>query len=116
MEARFQAATRAAATLVKKGYVVYSPITMTHPMDKLLATSTNTLGSDFWVKFDEAFMSACSSMCVLTLDGWEDSSGIRREIEFFSNQNKAVVFVDDADVVPENTKTEKPIKITPSVT
>src|SRR6266404_2207875 len=52
---RFELATAAAATLVRRGFVVFSPITMTHPMDVALA-GNSTLGSDFWVKFDEAFM------------------------------------------------------------
>jgi hypothetical protein len=36
-EERFEKATRAAAHLVEKGHIVYSPITMTHPIDLVLA-------------------------------------------------------------------------------
>jgi hypothetical protein len=92
-EARFRAATRAAAALIKEGYVVYSPITMTHPIDVVLAGTTSTLGSDYWVAFDEAFMDICSEMVILKVDGWDRSSGIRREREYFESQGKPVRFI-----------------------
>jgi hypothetical protein len=94
MEARFNAANRAAAALIRLGHVVYSPITMTHPIDKVMAGTSNTLGSDFWVRFDEAFMEACSSINVLMIDGWDRSSGVRREIEFFTRRGKPVTYMD----------------------
>ena len=93
-EERFQAATRAAATLVRQGLIVYSPITMTHPIDVLLAGTASTLGSDYWVMFDEAFMNACSEMLILRIEGWETSSGIRREIEYFKEQGKPIRYMD----------------------
>ena len=44
---------------------------MTHPIDMVLAGASNTLGSDYWVAFDEAFMEMCSEMVVIRLEGWE---------------------------------------------
>ena len=96
-EERYQAATQAAASLIRQGNIVYSPITMTHPIDIILAGTTGTLGSDYWVSFDEAFMDVCSEMLILTIDGWEDSSGIRREMAYFKKQSKPVSFL-----APEN--------------
>ena len=83
-------ATKAAAELIKQGHIVFSPITMTHPIDVVLAGEAATLGSDFWVSFDEAFMDMCSEIVVLTLEGWERSSGIQREIAYFKAQGKPV--------------------------
>src|ERR1700692_1103713 len=70
---RFEIVTAVAADLIKSGRIVFSPITMTHPIDMVLAGASNTLGSNYWVAFDEAFMEMCSEMIVLTLDGWEQS-------------------------------------------
>ena len=93
-EFRFMEATRAAARLVAEGMVVYSPITMTHPIDVELAGRHATLGSDFWVRFDEAFMERCNKMIILKLDGWSESSGILRERRYFEREGKPVSFID----------------------
>src|SRR5262245_43439720 len=82
-EDRFDKATTATAYLVAQKHVVFSPITMTHPVDVKLAGRDSTLGSEFWVQFDEAFMDCCARCVVLTLDGWRESKGIAREIEYF---------------------------------
>jgi len=92
--ARFEAATAAAARLVAQGRVVFSPLTMTHPIDLALAQGGESLGSAYWVAYDEAFMEHCTEMLILPLDGWESSSGIRRERAFFESRNRPVRFLD----------------------
>jgi uncharacterized glyoxalase superfamily metalloenzyme YdcJ len=100
--ARFEAVTRAAAALIRKGRVVYSPITMTHPIDVILAGKSDTLGSDYWVTFDERFMTFCSEIIVLRLVGWQQSTGVKREIEFFRERNLPISFLDPGtDDVPD---------------
>jgi hypothetical protein len=78
--ARFNAITEAARQLIEQGKIVYSPLTMTHP---IAVRMKNDPGSAFWVSFDEAFMVHCRRLIVLKLPGWDASSGIIREIEFF---------------------------------
>jgi hypothetical protein len=72
---------------------VYSPITMTHPIDLVMAEEGATMGSDYWCDFDEAFMDVCSEMIILTIPGWDESSGIRREIKFFENAGKPIRYL-----------------------
>lgn len=91
---RFHAATRAAAELIRGGNVVFSPVTMTHPIDLFLAGGGSTLGSAFWVHFDEAFMEFCDEIVVVRLEGWEQSAGIARERKFFEERGRSVRFVD----------------------
>jgi hypothetical protein len=91
---RFHAATRAAAALIKQGHIVFSPITMSHPIDVVLAGEDATLGSDFWVAFDEAFMSFCSEIAILRIEGWDTSPGVNRERKFFESRALPVWFVD----------------------
>jgi len=91
--ARFHAVTQVAARLIEQKNIVYSPITMTHPIDLVLATDNETLGSDFWVNFDESFMAHCTQIVVLTLPGWRESSGVAREIEYFKGRGIAPSFV-----------------------
>lgn len=80
--ARFNAVTHVAAQLIEQKRIVFSPLTMTHPIDLVLNEDGATLGSDYWVSFDEAFMEFCTEIYVLTLPGWEKSRGVKREIAF----------------------------------
>jgi hypothetical protein len=71
---------------------------MTHPIDIILAGAGNTLGSEYWVKFDEAFMSFCSEIVVVAVEGWEKSSGISREMRFFERAGKRISFMQESEV------------------
>jgi hypothetical protein len=90
---RFEASAHAAAELIRQQKFVYSPITMTHPIDLVLAEEGGTMGSDYWCDFDEAFMEACSEMVVLTIPGWQESRGIKREIRFFRDRGKPIRYM-----------------------
>lgn len=91
--ARFEVSAKAAAHLIHKGKFVYSPITMTHPIDVAMVEEGETMGSDYWCDFDEAFMSVCSEMIILVIPGWEESRGIKREAEFFATAGKPVRYM-----------------------
>jgi hypothetical protein len=91
---RFAAANKAAAFLISRGHVVYSPITMTHPLDLILAGNEATLGTDFWTDFDETFMEFCTELAVLQIAGWQESSGIARETNFFQNRHRPISYLD----------------------
>lgn len=91
---RFQQATRAAAALIRQGHIVFSPITMTHPIDLEMAGAESTLGSEFWVRFDETFMDRCDVFALLPLAGWQDSSGVGREIAYFEAMGKPLKVLD----------------------
>jgi uncharacterized protein DUF1937 len=92
---RFNQATKAAAAVIRQGRFVFSPITMTHPIDVELAGADNTLGSEFWVAFDEAFMERCDVFALLPLDGWQQSAGVKRELEFFQRSGKPLLILDE---------------------
>jgi hypothetical protein len=92
---RFKEATKAAAALIRQGHFVFSPITMTHPIDQEIAGADDTLGSEFWVAFDEAFMERCDLFVLLPLEGWQKSNGVRREIEFFQAARKSLMVLSD---------------------
>lgn len=91
---RYQCANSVAAKLIKQGIVLYSPITMTHPIDELLAGEGATLGTEYWLEFDQAFMEACSTLVVLRLPGWEESAGVQREIAHFEGKGASIKYVD----------------------
>jgi Domain of unknown function (DUF1937) len=89
--ARFNAVTELARCMIENGELIYSPLTMTHPIDIRMKHDP---GSAFWVTFDEAFMVHCDRIIVLKLPGWDESSGVNREIKFFSEMGIEAQYVD----------------------
>lgn len=90
---RFEASAHAAAELIREGKFVYSPITMTHPIDLVLADEGGSMGSEYWCDFDEAFMNVCSEMIILAIPGWQESRGIAREIDYFLQRGKPISLI-----------------------
>jgi hypothetical protein len=72
-------ASHCAAKIIETGRIVYSPLTMTHPIDLVMAKDSETLGSDYRVRFDEAFMSFCAEMVLLRSSIWQQSSGVKED-------------------------------------
>lgn len=77
-EDRFRAACRAAAHLMRKGKVVFAPIAHSHFIDAFFDAPES---GEFWKRQDEPYLTACTEMAVLMLPGWDESSGVRHEIE-----------------------------------
>jgi len=86
---RFRAACKVAATLLRSGQAVYSPIVHSHPLvDEGLPTDWS-----FWETFDRPHLERCDQVIVLMLDGWETSAGVRAELELARQPNKPVRYV-----------------------
>lgn len=92
--ARFNAVTEVAKVLIERKEIVFSPLTMTHPIDVRM---DHDPGSAFWVAFDEAFMAHCSAIAVLKLPGWDQSSGVQREIQHFADRGVAPIWIEPAE-------------------
>jgi hypothetical protein len=61
------------------GITVLSPVVYGHTIVTTCGTPSNW---EFWERACRAFMAKCSDVWVLMLDGWQDSTGIKGEIEF----------------------------------
>lgn len=79
------------AKLVSEGYVAISPIVYGHTLLKF-----HDMPSDwqFWKNYCETFILKCDKVIVLKLDGWEDSTGVKGEIEFAKLHNIPVEYVE----------------------
>jgi hypothetical protein len=90
-KARFRAANIAAARLMAEGHIVYSAISMCHPI-----ATENNLGLDwsFWHPNDVFFIGACDEVRVLKLPGWEQSEGIAAEVRIAKSMNKKVTYME----------------------
>ncbi len=85
-DARFIAVCRAAAALMREGYLIFSPIAHAHP----IAQHGLPLGWEFWRDFDEQFLTVCSAMLLLELPGWERSTGVAAEEAIMVTAGKPV--------------------------
>ena len=93
---RFEYANKAAAYLMLRGYVVFSPISHSHSIANYIG---NHLSHDFWLKQDFAFIDWADELYVLMLPGWKDSVGIGIEIEKWKTEKKTEIVYLDPEVV-----------------
>lgn len=88
---RFQAACKAAAKLMTEGHRVFCPIAHSHPIEQAFDAPC---GFEFWMRQDEPYMWACSSLYVLRIHGWTTSRGVRHEINIARARAIPIVGVD----------------------
>lgn len=86
---RFIAACKATVKLMESGEIVYSPIVHGHTVAKHMRDKSH----EFWMKQCYPMLELASLMCVLKLDGWEQSKGVALEIDFARQCNIPVVFL-----------------------
>lgn len=87
---RFEACNEVAARILARGAVVYSQVSMSHPINLALPANARVNVGALWGPVDEVFMGVLDELIILDLPGWDASSGIRREIEVFEAQGKRV--------------------------
>lgn len=85
--ARFEAVNRKAAELMRKGHVVFSPISHSVCIADHIG---NHLDQDFWLNQDVAFLPWCDEVWVLKLEGWTESTGIKKELKMARKLKKKV--------------------------
>ena len=97
---RFEAINITAAKLMLEGYAVFSPISQSHPIAEYLPTETGNW--DFWQKEDLPFLEVCDWLYVLPIDGWQESVGVRGEIEFAEALGIPIKYLDPRDYLGQS--------------
>lgn len=98
-QARFDAVCRAAAVLMRRGLLIFSPIAHSHPIARFgLPTDWS-----FWQRYDSAMLTKCDELWVLTLPGWDRSVGVQAEVRLANELGKPVWLVDPVKLTTENT-------------
>lgn len=92
IEDAFQQAAAVAASFLKAGVKVYSPIVHTHPI--AVYGGLDPLDHSVWLPFDATMMDFAEALAVAKMAGWEQSVGIRHEIDVFTKAGKPVYYVD----------------------
>ena len=77
IEERVSKINKKAAELMDEGYIVFSPISHSHPIADHVG---NHQDHDFWLHQDLEFLNRVDHMMIFTLDGWDESFGIQEEI------------------------------------
>lgn len=76
---RFRMVCRATAALIKKGWLAYSPIAQTIPLN-----AHGDVGGKWadWADYDTRFLHKCTAgFAILKLGGWDRSVGVTAELE-----------------------------------
>jgi hypothetical protein len=88
-ERRYNAACRATAELIRRGFIVISPIVHSHPLTKYgLPGDWN-----YWEKVDREIISRCDCVLVLALPGWDESKGVLAELKIAEELGKPIGFI-----------------------
>jgi hypothetical protein len=93
-EARYEAACRATADLIRRGTPVFSPIVYGHPLCRYDLPTDWT----FWQRLDLQYLAMCDEVIVLKLPGWEQSKGVQAEIAAARALGRPVSFLDPIEV------------------
>jgi len=77
------------ARLIAKGYYTVSPLAK-HWLTQYTTMDTTW---QYWKEYAQQLMSKCDELFVVTLDGWDTSTGVQEEIEMAKKFNIPISFV-----------------------
>ena len=95
IQAAFEDAATNTAALVRQGIPVFSPIAHTHPV--AVYGGIDPYDHSIWIPADKPLMEAAHGLLVCKMKGWEESYGIKVEIEHFEAAGKPVHYLEDAN-------------------
>ena len=78
---------------MEQGNLVFCPIAHSHPIETIGLPERKS--GDWWLKQDFAVLEKCSKLLVYKMDGWEQSYGIAKEIEFAQQAGIPVEYIED---------------------
>ncbi len=94
-------------SLMRKGILVYSPLTHNIPIDQL-GIHGNWIT---WKDFDHEMLSRCDRLIVLKLEGWEESKGVAAEIAKAKEIDIPIEWMEcPADILLEIPSDHHPLK------
>jgi len=87
---RFIQCNKVAATIIESGNIVFSQVSMSHPINLAFEDKDSAAIGKLWAPVDAVFMGMMEELIILDLPGWDLSAGIKREIEFYKNRGQKV--------------------------
>lgn len=92
---RYMAACRICFLLLSKGKNPYSPICHWHPISEL----DYYIDYESVIRVDLEILAVSTHLFVLCLDGWKESAGVRREIDFAKDKGIKTTYHTLKDVL-----------------
>lgn len=92
INAAFQHVAKLSADLLRAGITVYSPVAHTHPISQY--GHIDPYNHDIWLPFDSVMIDVCHGALVARLNGWDQSYGVKWEIEQFVKAGKPVIHLE----------------------
>ena len=90
---RIAAANAYSAKLFDAGFNFFSPLS--HGVFSPLIESPGT--HDQWLKLDKSILAYCTHMIILSINGWDQSKGVREEIDFAYHHGKPIFHTGSFD-------------------
>jgi hypothetical protein len=90
-EENYRIVSQKAAELVAEGKAVISPITYGHT---LLSFKEMPGDWEFWKNFCIEILDKCDELYVYQMKGWEESKGVKEEIEFAKNKKIKITYIN----------------------
>ena len=87
----FELSNKVAAQEYKKGNIVYAPISHTHSVAVQEGLPTTI---EFWEKVDFEFLRWCDYMVVVKMTGWDESRGVKKEMDYCKSLGKPIVYLN----------------------
>lgn len=84
-----EASAAVAAAFMEQGEEIYSPVAHGHVISKFRAFSWER-----WMSHCLDMLSRCDEMYVLQIPGWDTSEGVQREIDFCTEHDIPVHYIE----------------------
>jgi len=91
MQFRAEISDMICADLMKQGRFIYAPISSCHHIAKKYGLPRDW---QFWKGMDEEFVSICKRLLIITLPGWEKSTGLTAERGIAKRESIPCEFID----------------------
>lgn len=91
-QSRFEAVNKVAARLMGEGFLVFSPISHTHPIAE---AGDLPKGWEFWQEYDKTFIEWADELHIFMQEGWKESTGVAGEVEIAKQLNKPIFYIPE---------------------
>ena len=92
VKTRYLLVMQTCAALINAGRFVWSPIVHCHEMTQLHNMPSD---AEFWKHYNFDFMRRADEIMVLKIPGWDQSKGVKMEIDFAQYNNIPLYYVNE---------------------